>query len=48
MNAASNALFLDTNILIYANVVQAPFQLLTNNPTDFNRFAHLITVIPLM
>ena len=34
--------FLDTNILVYASITQAPL-----HTADFNRFANHITIIPL-
>ncbi len=46
------SIFLDTNALVYANIV-ATMQahgighLPTHNTADFARFAHLITVVPL-
>lgn len=47
------AAFIDTNVLVYAGVVEAPLQaydirhLLTHNTANFSRLTHLITVIPL-
>ena len=47
-----NALFVDTNVLIYANVIETPFHeqaygipaLLTHNTKDFERFGEIIRI----
>lgn len=49
-----HAVFIDTNILVYANLKLSPrqvydiHQLLTHNTDDFSRFSQIITVLPLI
>jgi hypothetical protein len=49
----AETLFVDTNVLVYANVVLTMQvygirQLLTHNVDDFTRFGAFITIVPLI
>jgi len=49
----AETLFVDTNVLVYANIVATMQvyrirQLLTHNVDDFTRFSAFITVVPLI